>query len=553
TQEPRRNNVQYRGRQTLWWKNGVLYQIYPRSFMDSNADGVGDLRGIIEKLDYLNDGTGSSLGIDGIWFSPFFRSPMRDFGYDISDYRDIDPIFGTLDDFKELLREAHRRNIRVIIDLVLNHTSDQHPWFQESRQSREGPRADWYLWHSGRNGRRPNNWFSQFELKNAWWYEPLRRQYYLGTFTRHQPEVNWRNPDLRKEMVDLVRYWLDMGVDGFRLDAVNWFVKDQQFRSNPLSFRDVDLHRHVYDRNRPETIDICRELRRLTDSYPDRMMVGEVYDHDPDVSVAYYGSGNDALHLVFYFDLLFQPWSAEKIAKSLEKWYSRLPASAWPTFTLSNHDNLRHAVRYRAGRWTDARARVAAALLLTLRGTPFLYYGEELGMSGGKLRKRDLVDPLSRKTWPFRRYRRDLARTPMQWDGTPHAGFTVAKPWLPVDPSFTAVNVEAQSGSGDSLLGFYKKLIQARKKHPALAEGEIHFLPECLPRVLAYTREQESRKVLVALNFTQRRLTVKVPGLFPTMKVLLGSRLSAGAVLDPHDSIEMGPYEVLIAGQGAVE
>jgi len=515
--------------------------------MDSNADGIGDLRGIIQKLDYLGDGTESSLGIDGIWLSPFFRSPMRDFGYDISDYRDVDPIFGTLDDFKELLFEAHKRNIRVIIDLVLNHTSDQHPWFQESRRSREGPRADWYLWHSGRNGRPPNNWFCQFELKNAWWYEPQRGQYYLGTFTRHQPEVNWRNPGLRREMLDLVRFWLDMGVDGFRLDVVNWFVKDQELRSNPLSLRDIDLHRHIYDRNRPETIDICRELRALTDSYSDRMMVGEVYTDDPEISAAYYGSGGDALHLVFYFDLLFQPWSAEKISRSLGRWYSRLPGGAWPTFTLSNHDNVRHAARYSAGRWTGARARVAAALLLTLRGTPFLYYGEELGMSGGKLRRRDLVDPLSRKTWPFKRFRRDLARTPMQWNGTPNAGFTRARPWLPVDPSFASVNVEAQAASGDSLLAFYKRLIRLRKEHPALAEGEIRFLPECLPAVLAYVREHESGKVLVALNFTGKRARAEVPAPFAKMKVLLGAGVS------PADTVTMEPYEVLIAEEGAAE
>jgi alpha-glucosidase len=521
--------------------------------MDSNADGVGDLRGIIQKLDYLNDGTESSLGIDGIWFSPFFRSPMVDFGYDISDYRDIDPLFGTLDDFKELLAEAHKRAIHVIIDLVMNHTSDQHPWFQESRQSREGPRADWYLWHSGRNGKRPNNWFCQFELKNAWWYEPRRGQYYLGTFTRHQPELNWRNPGLRKEMFDLVRYWLDMGVDGLRLDVVNWFVKDDRFRSNPFSLHDVDLQRHIYDRNRPETIDICRQLRAITDSYEERMLVGEVPANDPEVPAAYYGGGDDALHLVFYFDLFFQPWSAGRIFRSLTEWYRRLPARAWPTFTLSNHDILRHFLRYRAGRWTGARARVAAALLLTLRGTPFLYYGEELGMSGGKLKKKDLVDPLSRKTWPLKRFCRDLARTPMQWDRTSNAGFSTARPWLPVDQAFPENNVQSQSAAGDSLLGFYKRLIRLRKDHAALGDGEIRFLPGFLPRVLAYVREGESQKVLVALNFTGKPAFLKARATFPKMKVLLGSRLTSGAAVSLDDGIEMGPYEVLIAGQGAAE
>ncbi len=536
----------------MWWKHGVLYQIYPRSFMDSNADGIGDLKGIIEKLDYLNDGTEKSLGIDGVWISPFFRSPMKDFGYDISDYRDVDPLFGTLQDFRVLLSEAHRRKIRIIIDLVLNHTSDGHPWFQESRLGRQGPRADWYIWQPGKNGKPPNNWFCQFELRNAWWYEPGRGEFYLGTFTRHQPEVNWRNPGLKKEMLDLVRYWLDMGVDGFRLDVVNWFIKDDQFRSNPFSLRSVDLHRHVYDRNRPETIDICRELRALTDSYSERMMVGEVYTDDPGIPATYYGNGNDALHLVFDFDFLFKPWSARKMHASLANWYGRLPAGAWPAFTLSNHDNLRHYLRYRKGKWSEARAKVAAALLLTLRGTPFLYYGEEIGMTGGRLRKRDLADPLSRKTWPLRRFRRDLARTPMQWDGSGHAGFTEGIPWLPVDGNFSRNNAKAQAGSACSLLTFYKKLIWLRKKAPALQSGNISFVEECLPNALVYVREDGSGSVLVALNFTAKRLFMKPKlSVVPRrLKVLLGSLKSTAQHVDLDEGIDIGPYEVLIAGQG---
>jgi alpha-glucosidase len=535
----------------MWWKHGVLYQIYPRSFMDSNADGIGDLRGIIGKLDYLNDGTDKSLGIDGVWISPFFRSPMRDFGYDISDYRDVDPMFGTLEDFKLLLKEAHKRNIRVIIDLVLNHTSDEHPWFQESRRGRDGPKADWYIWHRGKNGRPPNNWLSQFELKNAWWYELSRREFYLATFTRHQPEVNWRNPGLRKEMFDLVAWWLDMGVDGFRFDVINWFIKDDQFRSNPLSLRDIDLHKHVYDRNRPETIDICKELRTLTDSYGERMMVGEVYTDDPAVPSTYYGTGKNALHMVFYFDFLFQPWSALRIHKSLASWYSRLPAGAWPSFTLSNHDNLRHFLRYAKGRWTQARARVAAALLVTLRGTPFLYYGEEIGMSGGRLRRRDLVDPVARKTWPFRKYRRDLARTPMQWDGTANAGFSRGKPWLPVDQGARKINVETQRESPDSLLSFYSKLIWLRKRSEALQSGDIRFLEEYLPDALVYVRENGTEKVLVILNFTARRLFLKPSALSRTMDVLLGSERPASSRIDLDEGIDISPYEVLIAGEGA--
>ena len=527
-----------------WWKSGVLYQIYPRSFKDSNGDGIGDLRGLREKLDYLNDGTERSLGVDGVWISPFFRSPMRDFGYDVSDYRDIDPMFGTLQDFRQLLSEAHGRKIHVIIDLVLNHTSDEHPWFQESRRGRDGPKADWYLWHPGKNGRPPNNWFSQFELRNAWWYDEARGEFYLGTFTRHQPEVNWRNPGLKREMLDVIRYWLDMGVDGLRLDVINWFIKDDRLRSNPLSLGSIDLHKHVYDRNRPETVDLCKELRALTDSYGERMMVGEVYADDPAISSAYYGSGNDALHLVFYFDFLFQPWSAARMHRSLANWYGRLPAGAWPAFTLSNHDNLRHCLRYSRGKWTDARARVAAALLMTLRGTPFLYYGEEIGMTGGRLRRKDLVDPLSRKTWPFRRFRRDLARTPMQWDGSPNGGFSGGKPWLPVASDFKQANVGTQSGSAGSLLSLYRELIWLRKKRPALQSGEIRFMEEYLPNALVYFRLDASEKVLVALNFTGKRVKLELAG-DEESTVLLRSRGPDASGVDTHGS-DLGPYDVLI-------
>jgi alpha-glucosidase len=532
----------------VWWKDGVLYQIYPRSFLDSNGDGIGDLRGIIEKLDYLNDGTGRSLGIDGIWFSPFFRSPMRDFGYDVSDYRGVDPTFGTLKDFKLLLAEAHKRGIHIIIDLVLNHTSDQHPWFQESRLSREGPKANWYIWHPGKKGRPPNNWFSQFELKNAWWYEPSRGEFYLATFTRHQPEVNWRDPALKREMFDIVAYWLDMGVDGLRFDVINWFIKDDRLRSNPFCLRSMDFHRHVYDRNRPETIDICREMRRLTDCYKERMMVGEVYANDPGIVSTYYGSGTDALHLVFYFDFLFQPWNARRMYESLAGWYQRLPRGAWPTFTLSNHDNLRHIVRYRKGKWTQARARVAAALLLTLRGTPFLYYGEEIGMTGGRLTKKDLVDPVSRKTWPFRRYRRDLARTPMQWDDSANAGFSAGKPWLSVDRRRN--NVDAQGKSDDSLLSFYRKLIWLRKGNEALQSGSIEFQTRYLPKALVYVRESKAQKVLVILNFTARRLFMIPSKMRGKMEVLFGSARPAAARVNFDEGIDVGPYEVVIAGEG---
>ncbi len=553
----------------MWWKEGVIYQIYPRSYKDTNNDGIGDLKGIISKLDYLNNGTSESLGIDAIWISPFFRSPMKDFGYDISDYRDIDPIFGTLDDFRLLLSEAHKRNIHIIIDMVLNHTSNQHPWFKESRRDSSNPKADWYLWHKGKDGKRPNNWFCQFELKNAWWYDSTRGEFYLGTFTRNQPELNWRNPELRKEMYDLAKYWLDMGVDGFRLDVINWFIKDPEFRSNPFTIKSVDFQKHIYDRNQPEAVEICRELRTITDGYDERMMVGEVYTDDAAIASSYYGNGNDALHMTFNFNFLFQPWNAAKIYKSVIEWYGSLPSGAWPNFTFSNHDNLRHCYRYRSGKWTTARSKIAAALLMTLRGTPFIYYGEEIGMTGGKLAKKDMVDPLSAKTWPLKKFCRDMARTPMQWDSSANSGFSAAKPWLPVDNKHIENNVEDQTADDDSLLNFYKQLVWLRKRHAALHSGSISFIDGHLPEALVYIREDEAEKILVILNFTRKQLALDLTqtqtqtqtqaqtqahdlnnGPFPSQghnaEVLFGSDKKPGDPFDIGKSSAVGSYEVLI-------
>lgn len=534
------------GVDAMWWKNGVIYQIYPRSFKDSRGNGIGDLKGITESLDYLNDGTPDSLGVDGIWISPFFKSPMKDFGYDISDYRDIDPLFGNLDDFKILLQEAHKRNIHIIIDLVMNHTSDEHPWFLESKKDKTNPKADWYIWHPGKNGKAPNNWFSQFELRNAWWYEPSRGEFYLGTFTRHQPEVNWRNPELKKEMFDMVKYWLDMGVDGFRLDVVNWFIKDEQFRSNPHSLKSVDFQEHLYDRNRPETVEICRQLRKITDTYKDRMMVGEIYTNSAEIASRFYGKNNDGLHMTFNFNFLFQPWNASKIYKSIINWYDKLPEGAWPNFTFSNHDNIRHYDRYSSGKWSNERAKVAAALLMTLRGTPFIYYGEEIGMTGKGLKKKDMRDPLSIRTWPLKRFCRDMARTPMQWDDSVNAGFSSSdKPWLPVNKNYRNNNVKIQSKNKDSLLNFYKKLIWLRKDHPSLQSGSIKFFTEYLPDILMYTREENSEKLLIILNFTSKNIKIK-NNAGENISLLFAPQRKSGEKLDIGGEIAVKPYEIII-------
>lgn len=539
------------GDRGAWWQSGVIYQIYPRSFMDGNGDGVGDLKGIISKLDYLNDGTEGSLGIDAIWLSPIYPSPGRDFGYDVSDYRGIDPLYGDMGDFRVLLREAHARKIRIVMDLVINHTSDRHPWFTEARKSRHNPHHDWYLWHAGKNGKAPNNWFAFFDRKAWWWVDEVQK-FYLSTWCRYQPEVNWRNPGLKAAMFDVIRFWLDLGVDGYRIDVVNWFIKDASFRSNPyrLQWRPPDYQKHIYDRNRPETHDVCREIRRVVDSYPGRFAVGEVYTKSPREAASYYGNGNE-LHLAFNFALLFQKWGASNFLRQIEQWDSLLRGRGWPTHTLSNHDQPRHYSRYASGKDTASRARVAAAMLLTLRGTPFLYYGEEIGMSDLKLARGQIQDPLGKRYWPILKGR-DPSRTPMHWNGSPYGGFSTAQPWLPVHPNHTVVNVESQAGDPRSLLSFYRELIWLRKRTPALCVGAYRSLVSHPTAYLAYLRSHEEQSVLVLLNFAGRRVTITLPGrgtdpMEGSWEVLLGTDRAKGTRMDLSGGIDLKGYEVLIA------
>jgi alpha-glucosidase len=483
-----------------WWKDAVVYQIYPRSFYDGNDDGVGDIQGIIQKLDYLNDGTQNSLGIDALWISPIYPSPMKDCGYDIQNYIDIDPLFGNLDDFKVLLAEAHKRGIKILMDLVLNHTSDQHPWFQESRD-KNSDKADWYIWHPGINGKKPNNWICGLELKNAWWWDEKRGEYYLGTFTRFQPEVNFRNPELKKEMYNVVKFWLDLGVDGFRMDVVNWFIKDDQFRSNPLSlkaFPDLFQH-HLYDRNRPETHEICKDIRSIADSYSgDKMLVGEIYVDDASEAASYHGKHLDELHMAFNFNFMFQRWSAKKFYQSIERWYQALPEGAWPNFTLSNHDYFRHYSRYKKGAHSDQRAKLAITMLLTLRGTPFLYYGEEIGMENTPVPRQKAMDPLERFPLIPGRAR---ARTPMQWSAEVNAGFSSRTPWLPVNKNYPQKNVSSQSHQPYSLLQFYKKILWLRKETEELKSGDIEFVHRGEQNLLSYLRTQKDSYWII-LNFS---------------------------------------------------
>jgi alpha-glucosidase len=501
----------------VWWKDAVIYQIYPWSFQDSNGDGIGDLPGIISRLDYLN-GTPESLGVDAIWLSPVYPSPMKDFGYDVADYCQIDPRFGALPDFDRLVAEAHRRGIRVLMDLVLNHTSDQHAWFQDSRSSRFSPKRDWYFWADpGPYGGRPSNWKAVFGGP-AWEWDVRTRQYYLHSFLSEQPDLNWGHVDVQKAMQAVVRFWLDRGVDGFRLDAINWIGKDRSWPHNPrkLALRSYLRQIHRYDRDQPFAHEVLRLLRTWTDSYPDAVMVGEASSDTPGGPHAFYGDGADELHMVFNFQLLKSAWDPQVFRRIIREWDTAVPAPGWPTQVLSNHDQSRQATRYGAGvdgRTAERRARAAALLLLTLRGTPFLYYGEEIGMRDVRLRYRQLRDPYTRRYWPFLRGR-DPARTPMQWDASMHAGFTSGQPWLPVSPDFGAVNVDRQRRDDASLLSLYRRVIQLRKASRALTSGtyrEIHGGPlGCL----TYLREAEGpepERMFVAVNFTPTVLSVSLP------------------------------------------
>lgn len=529
----------------LWWKKGVIYQIYPRSFLDSNNDGIGDIKGIISKLDYLNDGTEKSLGVDAIWISPIYKSPMKDFGYDVSDYRDIDSLFGSMEDFKLLLKEAHKRNIKVIMDLVINHTSDEHPWFLESKKDKNNPKRDWYIWQPRRGRKKPNNWISLFELSSAWWLHKHTDEYYLGTFTRNQPEVNWRNNELKKEMYDMIRYWFHMGIDGFRIDVINWFIKDDKLRNNPwqISFSPLDIQKHIYDRNRPETHEICRELRKISDKYQEKMYVGEVYTGDIEEAISYYGTGNDELHMAFNFSFLFQKWSAKGFYHNIINWYDKLPEGAWPNFTLSNHDQPRHYYRYRDGIYSDARAKIAAAMLLTLKGTPFIYYGEEIGMNCEKIPKGKIQDPVGKKYWPLLSGR-DPARTPMQWDNTENAGFSTVEPWLPINSDYKIKNVEKQKNEEDSILNFYKNLIWLRKKNRELSHGNIEFLTKNPKDVLAYRRYYKESNIIIILNFSRKCRAFCIDDI-RYASVIFGTHRDKGEKIN-LGSIILDPYEVII-------
>ena len=485
-----------------WWRNGVVYQIYPRSFQDSDGDGIGDLRGIQSRLDHLVE-----LGVDALWISPMYPSPMADFGYDISDYCDIDPRFGTLADFDALVAEVKARGLKLILDFVPNHTSDRHPWFRQSRSSRDDPKRDWYLWRDpAADGGPPNNWLSNFGGP-AWTFDEATGQYYAHSFLKEQPDLNWRNPEVRAAMYDVLRFWLRRGVDGFRIDVLYCLIKDELFRDNPPnpSFQpDGDpAHRllPVYTTDRPEMQDIVVELRRVVDEFSEphaaRVLIGELYLPLARL-MAYYGRSADGLlqgvHLPFNFQLLSAHWQAAEIDRIVRNYEAALPDGAAPNWVLGNHDKPRIASRV-----GPEMARLAAMLLLTLRGTPTLYYGDEIGMTDVPIPREEVQDPFE-KNAPGKGLGRDPQRTPMPWSGAPHAGFTTGKPWLRLGSDWRTRNVEAQSGDPGSLLQLYRRLIALRRREPALHEGR-HEPLDAGGDVLAYARSDGTRRLVVLLNF----------------------------------------------------
>jgi alpha-glucosidase len=504
-----------------WWRTGVIYQIYPRSFADTDGNGIGDLAGIAAHLDHLG-GRPNSLGVDAVWLSPFYPSPDYDFGYDVADYLGVDPKYGSLADFERLVEGCHARGLKVVIDLVLNHSSSHHEWFQASRSSRSGPYADWYIWRDspGRSitggRRRPNNWRSFFG-GSAWTWDDLRQQFYLHTFLPEQPDLNWRNPAVREALLGVVRTWLDRGVDGFRLDVFNTFFKDARLRSNPrrLGGRGAwSWQRHVYDRNQPELRELLRELRAIVDERPGRMTVGELFDG----TLADAADLIEPRHLVFDFTLVAQPWSAAAFARAVEARDAVFGRERWPANVLSNHDQPRQASRFApAGDAADpaegdARAKVAATMLLSLRGTPFLYYGEEIGLRNLVIPNSLAFDPPARRaSLLFPWWNRDQARGPMPWTSGPGGGFSSAQPWLPLAPDADQRNVAAQAADSSSVLGAYRRLLALRRETPALHRGDQRLLPQDDADVLVYQRSAAEGSALVALNFASRPASIVLP------------------------------------------
>jgi alpha-glucosidase len=489
-----------------WWRGAVIYQIYPRSFLDTDGDGVGDLPGIIERLDYV-----AGLGVDAIWIAPFFKSPMADFGYDIADYRDVDPLFGTLADFDALLAKAHRLGLKVMIDQVLSHTSMEHAWFQESRQSRDNPKADWYVWADPRDdGGAPNNWLSLFG-GSAWQWEPRRGQYYLHNFLISQPDLNFHHPAVREASLDSVRFWLDKGVDGVRLDAINFCFHDQQLRDNPAKPKDKRVGRgfsadnpyafqyHYYNNTQPENLAFLGELRALMDGYSDVAALGEISSEDSLATMAQY-TRHGRLHMGYSFELLTDDFSAAHIRDTVSTLEAQM-TEGWPCWAISNHDVERVLTRWGRGQPSAQLANLLTAMVCSLRGSVCVYQGEELGLTEAEVPYESLQDPYGIAFWPQFKGR-DGCRTPMPWSDDVQAGFSHGSPWLPVPHEHRAMAVARQEADPNSVLIGFRAFMHWRKSQPALCTGDIHFLDSAEP-VLAFIRSKGDERVLAVFNLAE--------------------------------------------------
>lgn len=534
-----------------WWKGGIIYQIYPRSFMDSNGDGIGDLQGITSKLDYIAD-----LGVDAIWISPFFTSPMKDFGYDVSNYRDVDPLFGTLDDFKELLFRANELGLKVMVDLVMSHTSDQHPWFEESRQNQDNAKSDWYVWADAKSdGSPPNNWLSLFG-GSAWNWDSRRMQYYLHNFLDSQPDLNFHNPDVRAAQLDNARFWLDLGVHGFRLDTVNFYYHSEGLEDNPPVPEGVpktlgvkhdnpySFQMHQYDISRPENLTFLRELRAVMDEYPGSTTVGEIGADNPLEIMSAYTADNDKLHMAYTFDLLNEPHSADYIRGVIERLETQV-ADGWPCWALSNHDVVRSATRWGRDEDPEAFPRIALAMLMSLRGSVCLYQGEELGLSEADVPYERIQDPFGRPFWP--EYKgRDGCRTPMVWQQQGNGGFTAAEDsWLPIGESQLPLAVSNQLDNSASTLAFVCRWIKWRQQQPALREGDISVIADT-GDMLCWTRRCTAQALLVAVNLTAQTLRVVLPESLQTasLETLTGHGFSGQL---EGNEIVLAPYQAMFA------
>jgi alpha-glucosidase len=516
-----------------WWQRGVIYQVYPRSFQDSNGDGIGDLNGIAARLDHF-----VALGVDAIWISPIFLSPMADFGYDVADYCAIDPIFGTLADFDRLVAAAHAKGLRIILDFVPNHTSDQHPWFVESRSSRATAKRDWYIWRAPRgDGGPPSNWLSEFGGP-AWTFDRATGDYYYHAYLKEQPDLNWRNPAVRAAMLDVLRFWFERGVDGFRVDAIHHLIEDDQLRDNPPDanwrpgMSPARRLLRAYTMDQPEVHEVITAMRQVADRYGDKVMIGEAY-LPIDRMMAYYGVDLTGFHLPFNFHLMSTPWTPTAVAALIHAYERALPDGGWPNWVLGNHDRSR--VASRLGR---EQARVAAMLLLTLRGTPTIYQGEEIGMLDVAIPRDRIADPWE-KNVPGLGLGRDPVRTPLPFDGTDNGGFTHGEPWLPLGPEHGVVNVEMEAANPRSMLSLYRALLALRRGEEALVTGQWEPIAAG-DQVLAYVRRHGSRAVMVALNMSGKASELAIAG---PANVLLSTHLDRAGREGRSDVLRLRPHE----------